>query len=216
MDAFDRLAGPAHELLSRVDTILTRAGAPDDHPLWPLLRRLRALPGDALATIAALEPAPLSAAGSALRTISGQYAQPSGPLPGWRGPAAETFTARWASLSAHVEHGLAGRLADTAAYAEAVVDWVSQTRLAVACSLAVVLSSAEAVAVAVGSGAEPTEVGRAAADIAARVLGTIADAYAEADKMMADWSRRLGELPFTPPAAVPAASSGTGSLDVPA
>jgi hypothetical protein len=214
MDPFDQLAGPAHELLSRVDTILTRAGAPDDHPLWPLLRGLRALPGDLVTAVAALEPAPLSAAGSALRTISRRYAQPSAP-PEWRGAAAETFTARWASLSAHVEQSLAGRLADTAAYVDAVVDWVSRTRLAVARTLAVVLSSGEAVAVAVGSGAHPAEVARAAADIAARVLRTIADAYAEADELMAAWSERLGELPLTPPAALPAASPGTGSIDVP-
>jgi hypothetical protein len=173
------------------------------------------LPGDAVAAVSALEPAPLSAAGSALRTISGQYAQPSAPRPEWRGPAAETFTARWATLSAHVEHGLAGRLADTASYAEAVADWAGRTRLKLARTLAVVLSSAEAVAVAVGSGAESAEVVRAAADIAARVLGTIADAYAEADKVMAAWSGPLGELPFTPPAAVPLASGGTGTLDVP-
>jgi hypothetical protein len=215
MDAFDRLAGPADELLSRVDAILIRSGAPGDHPLWPLQRRLRALPGDALTTVAALAPAPLSAAGSAMRALSGQYAQLGGTPPEWRGPAAETFNAGWASLSAHVEHGLAGRLADTAAYAKALADWVSRTRRAVARTLAVVLGSAEAVAVAVGSGAEPVEVVRAAADIAARVLGTVADAYADADQMMAAWSGRLDELPFTPPTAVPTSFPGTGSLDVP-
>jgi hypothetical protein len=213
MDALDRLAGPAQELLSRVDTTLARAGAPSDHPLWPLLRQLRVLPGDAVATVAALKPAPLSAAGLALRTLSRQYAQPRVTPPSWTGPAAEAFTARWASLSAHVEHGLAGRLAETACYAEEVADWVSRTRLAVARTLAVVLTSAEAVAV--GSGAESAEVVRAAADIATRVLGTIAHAYAQADALVAVWSGPLGDLPFRPPPSVPATSSGTGSIDVP-
>ena len=93
MDALDRLAAPARELLSRVDGMLTRIGAPEDHPLWPLVRRLRVLPGDAVAALAAVEPAPLSAAGPALRTLSGQYAQPRATPPDWAGPAAEAFTA---------------------------------------------------------------------------------------------------------------------------
>jgi hypothetical protein len=213
MDALDRLAGPALELLSRVDATLARAGAPRDHPLWPLLRRLRVLPADAVAAVVAVKPAPLSAAGPALRTLSRQYAQPRATPPDWKGPAARAFTARWASLSAHVEHGLAGRLAETASYADEVADWVSRTRLAVAGTLAVVLSSTEAVAI--GSGAESAEVARAAADIASRVLGTIAHAYAQADALVAVWSGPLGELPFTPPPPMPAASSGTGAIDVP-
>ena len=129
MDALDRLAGPAHDLLSRVDDMLTRAGAPDDHPLWPLLRRLRVLPGDAVAAVAALHPAPLAATGSALRTLSSQYAQRPvrRDLDAWQGPAAEAFAARWTTLSVYVEQGLAGRMADTAAYAEAVADWAGRT-----------------------------------------------------------------------------------------
>jgi hypothetical protein len=67
-------------------------------------------------------------------------------------------------------------------------------------------------AVTLGTGAEPGEVVRAAADIAARVLGTVAHAYAQADSVLGAWSGRLGELAFTPP-AVPAAAPG--SLDVP-
>jgi hypothetical protein len=213
MDALDQLVGPAQDLLSEVDATLTRAGAPDDHPVWPLLRRLRALPGEAVDAVAALSPAPLAAAGPALRTLAGQYAQPRATPPDWRGPAAEAFTARWATLSAHVEHGLAERLADTAFFSDAVADWVSRTRLALARTLAVVLTSAEAVTM--GYGPEPAQVVRAAADIAARVLAPIADAYAQADALLATWSGRLDELPFTPPSPVPPAPPGTRSVDVP-
>jgi hypothetical protein len=211
MDALDRLAGPAHDLLSRVDDMLTRAGAPDDHPLWPLLRRLRVLPGDAVAAVAALRPAPLVAAGSALRTLSSQYAQPPAwqGQGAWQGPAAEAFTARWTTLSAYVEQGLAGRMADTAAYAEAVADWASRTRLAVARTLAAVMTSAEAVTLR--TGAEPGQVVRAAADIASRVLGAVADAYAQADLLLETWAGRLGELDFTPASA----AAASGALDVP-
>jgi hypothetical protein len=222
MDALDRLAGPARDLLSRVDATLTRGGAPEDHPLWVLVRRLGTLPGEAVGAVAALSPAPLAAAGPALRTISGRYAEPPGTLPDWRGPAAEAFTARWAALSAHVEHGLAGQLAETASFADAVAGWVSRTRLAVARTLAVVLTSAEAVTI--GYGGEPAEVLRAAADIAARVLDTVAGAYAEAEELLETWSGRLGELPLTPappgaPGAPgppgPPASPATGRVDIP-
>jgi hypothetical protein len=210
MDALDRLAEPAQELLSRVDDTLIRGGAPDDHPLWPLLRRLRVLPGDAVAAVSALRPAPLAATGPALRTLSGEYAQPQAP-PDWHGPAAEAFSARWTTLSAYVEQGLAERLAATAAYAEAVADWLGRTRLAVARTLATVMTSAQAVTL--GTGAEPGQVVRAAADIAARVLGTLADAYAQADQLLEAWSGQLGELPLTPSPAVPVARPR--SLDVP-
>lgn len=211
MDALDRLAGPAHDLLSRVDNVLTRTGAPDNHPLWPLLRRLRVLPGDAVAAVVTLRPAPLDAAGSALRTLSSQYAQPPGwqGQEAWQGPAAEAFTARWTTLSAYVEHGLAGRMADTAAYAEAVADWAGRTRLTVARTLAAVMTSAEAVTLR--TGAEPGQVVRAAADIASRVLGAVADAYAQADLLLETWAGRLGELDFTPASA----AAVSGALDVP-
>jgi hypothetical protein len=210
MDALDRLAGPANDLLSRVDDALSRAGAPADHPLWPLLRRLKVLPGDAVAAVTALRPAAIADAGPALRALSGEYAQPHATPPDWQGPTAEAFTAGWTTLSAYVEQGLAERLAETASYAEAVADWLARTRLAVARTLATVMASAEAVTVQ--TGAEPGEVVRAAADIAARVLGAVADAYAQADPLLATWSGRLGELPFMPPYAVPAGASGT--LDV--
>jgi hypothetical protein len=213
VDALDRLAGPARDLLSRVDETLARAGAPPDHPLWPLLRRLGVLPGDAVAAVATLRPAPLAGAGPVLRTLSSQYAQPRGMPPDWQGPAAEVFTAGWTNLSGYVEVGLAGRLAETASCAEAVVDWVGRTRLAVARVLAAVMTSAEAVTM--GSGDEPTQVVRAAADIAARVLGVVADAYAQGDALLVAWSGRLGELPFTPPPVVPVASGEAGTLDVP-
>ncbi|MBX6357234.1 MAG: hypothetical protein IRZ05_15460 [Micromonosporaceae bacterium] len=210
MDALDQLAGPAHDLLSRVDDVLARAGVPPDHPLGPLLRRLRALPGAAVSAVAALRPGPLAAAGSALRALSGQYAQPAVSAPDWRGPAAEAFRARWAALGAYVEQGLAHRLAETAAYAEEVAGWVTRTRLATARALATVMTSAEAVALA--TGVEPVEAASAAAEIARRVLGTVADAYAEADLLLQAWSGRLAELPFPLPAAAPPTS---GVLDVP-
>jgi len=47
MDLLDRVTGPAADLLARVDDGLLAEGAPAGHPIWPLLRRAGALPGDA-------------------------------------------------------------------------------------------------------------------------------------------------------------------------
>lgn len=220
MDLLDRVAEPAEDLLVKVDGVLIHAGTPDDHPLVPLLRRLRALPGEAVAAVAMLRPVPLAAAVPELRNLSNLYAQTQVVAPDWHGPAADEFTGHWASLSAHIEHDLAGRLAGTALFAEALADWAGRTRSAVAHTLATVLASAEAVTVVCG--AEPDQVTGAAADIAARVLGTVADAYAEAETLLVDWSGQLGEFgslssapgctsPSVPGCTSPSAPGGTGT-----
>ncbi len=218
MDALDRLAEPAEELLAKVDDALARFGAPNDHPVWPLLRQLRALPGDAVRAVAGLHPAPAAEAVPLLVALAAQYAQASLALPGgrppdWRGPAAEAFAGHWTVLCDHVEHGLAERLTDTAAFAIAAGAWASQTRLAVASTLAAVLGSAEAVTV--GCGADPAQLAHAAAEIAARVLSTVAEAYAEADRLLSTCSGRLGELPFTPAPAPTSSAPQIGSIDIP-
>lgn len=211
MDALDRLAGPAHELLVKVDDALAHAGAPAVHPLWPLVRRIRVLPAEAVTAVAALDPAPLLATAESLRSVSGQCARVRVPSPDWQGPAAESFTAHWAALSAYVEQGLADRLVDTASFAEAVAAWMGRTRLAVARTIATVLGSAEAVTIECGGDAG--RVSRAAADIGVWVLATVAGAYAEAEELLAQWSGRLGELPFTP-SPLPAVPPITGSIGV--
>ena len=191
-DFLDRLAEPAEDLLSKVDAVLVRVGAPADHPLVPLLRHLGALPGEAVAAVTTLGVQPLSATGPALRNISHSYARVRVTAPDWHGRAADAFTNHLTALSAHVEHNLSGRLAGTACFADAVADWAGRTRRAVAGTLATVLASAEAVTVVCG--AEPDQLARAAADIAARVLGTVADAYAEGEALLVAWSGKLDEL----------------------
>ncbi len=136
MDALDRLAGPARDLLAKVDDSLARTGAPADHPLWPLLRHLRVLPGDAVGAVAGLDPASVDAMGPPLRTLSDRYSQSSTPPLDWHGPAAQAFNDHWRTLSAFVEQGLSGRLADTASFAEAVAAWMRRTRMSVARMLA--------------------------------------------------------------------------------
>lgn len=214
MDALDRLATPAADLLARVDSALALAGAPDDHPVWPLLRRMRALPGEAFTAFAAVSPAALAAAGAVLRQVCAQYARPgaTGPAePAWRGAGADSFAAQWHALRTHLDVGLAERLRSTVSYVDAVEDWTRDTRGALARTLVVVLTSAEAVSVRTAgsavernwpaSGAVPPEVARAAADIAARVLETLAEAYDRGEALLGEWAGRLDEVAYLAPAA---------------
>jgi hypothetical protein len=77
MDALDRLAGSADGLLTRVDGTLGRSGAPGAHPIWPLLRRVGALPGAAVLAVSGLRSAPLEAAAPSLRRLALEYADAS-------------------------------------------------------------------------------------------------------------------------------------------
>lgn len=224
MDALDRLAPPAADLLARVDDTLVRCGAPPEHPVWPLLRRLRALPGEAVAAIAAASPAPLGTTGAVLRRLDEAYAHAYAALPaeveGWRGVGAESFAAQWAALRTHLGEDLAERLRGTRSFVEAVERWARDTRAALARTLAVVLTSEEAVVVraaaaptapevpAVSSDDGPAvgpvapEVVRAAAGIAAHVLRTLVEAYDRGAALLDEWAPRLDEVGYRAPAQV--------------
>src|SRR5690348_2260003 len=124
-DVLDRLAGPAGELLARVDDILVARGLPAGHPIVDLLRRLGALPADAAHAISAQRSAPLRAAGSELRRHADGY----GALHAdndWRGTAAERFAAQRSAAAAHLA-GSAERIRDTADYLDDVADWIDRS-----------------------------------------------------------------------------------------
>jgi hypothetical protein len=148
MDALARIAPPAVELLDRVDAVLAHAGAPADHPIWPLLRRLRALPGEAVAAFAPVTPESLAAATDTVHGLAVAYEREA--LPGgsgdWRGAGAESFSAQWQALRAHRD-GLAERIRATASYLGALESWLAASRALLARTLAEVLTSAEAVEV---------------------------------------------------------------------
>jgi len=192
MDALDELAAPAADLLGRVDALLARYGAPADHPMWTLTRRVRALPGEAVGAITELRPGPLAAAGTRLRELLRGYDDTTVPAaPTWRGAGAERFGYRWAALCAHSE-GLVGRLDATAGYLDSVADWLTTARLAVARTVAIALVSAEAAAVRT----VPADAALSAADLAAHVLTAVARVYDDGRTLLADWPARLAELPF--------------------
>ncbi|PWU49699.1 hypothetical protein DLJ46_08815 [Micromonospora globispora] len=201
MDALDRLAEPGLDLLARVDTLLA-AGAPDGHRLWPLLRRMQVLPGDAVRQFLDLHPAPLATAGDAVRRLVRGYDDASAALSdpvAWSGPAAAAYDEARVALLRHLDEGpesLVGRLESTAGYADALADWVEGSRLALARALADVLGSAEAVIVH-GAARSPRGDGSAgalaAAEIAARVLAVLGVAYDGAETLLRQWSPSLAE-----------------------
>lgn len=215
MDALDRLAAPGGDLLGRVDHLLATVGAPADHRVWPLLRRLRALPGEAAAAIVALRPDPFTAAGTEVRELLADYTAIRTGLSGdvaWEGVAGSAFDAHRKALVAYLDEGpesMRGRLVTTAEYADAVAGWVVETRLALARTLAEVLGSAEAALVVTASvpsvvTAPPMPADRpaetAAAEIGARVLATVATAYDGAEALLARWRPAVAELLCRPPA----------------
>ncbi|MEU6020964.1 hypothetical protein [Micromonospora sp. NPDC047134] len=209
MDALDRLAEPGLDLLRRVDTLLA-AGAPEGHRLWPLLRRMQVLPGEALRSFLGLRPAPLAGAGHAVRRHIHGYDNASAALTDpllWSGSAAAAYGQSRATLLRHLDEGpesLVGRLEATAGYADALADWVEGSRLAVARTLAEVIGSAEAVAVlaATAPGRAPSHSGplssgeAGAAEIAARVLAVLCVAYDGAETLLRQWAPSLAESPW--------------------
>ena len=184
MDRLDDLLSTAVPLLKRVDDVLATTGAPPDHELWPSLRRVRLLPWDAVQAVAALRPGQLADAAPELRADARSYAgvAESLPPPGtWSGDAAEAYDAARRHTADHLSGGpdsLDERLEASADLADALTDWMRQTRGDLATTLAEVMTSTEGLSLSVAA-AGPTapEDARAAADVAARVLERVADSY---------------------------------------
>jgi len=192
MDALDQVAAPAGELLARVDDLLARVGAPDDHPVWPLLRRVRALPSEAAGAVVALSAAPIEAVAGELRGHAATHEEARSALRvavGWDGAAAEAFTAYRQDLCDH----LASAADDLAAVADAahdVAEWAVRARSRLATTLAEVIASAEAVAVVVGA----PDAAHAAATIAVRVLATVDAIAADGESVLRTTAAAGGRL----------------------
>jgi hypothetical protein len=185
MDTLDQVVATTAPLLNRVDEILSGVGAPTDHPVWTQLRRVRLLPGDAVRAVAALRPSELPAASAELRADARAYAEIAESLPppaGWSGDAADAYDDARRHVAVHLSGGpdsLDERLEATADLADALTDWIAESRADVATALAEIMTSAAALTLSSGSPvdpAPPAETG-AAADVAARLLGAVADRY---------------------------------------
>jgi hypothetical protein len=181
MDQLDQIVGVAGPLLRDVDTVLTEAGAPADHPVWAEIRRVRLLPGDAVHAVAALRSADLLDAAPELRADARAYAgvAESLPPPGpWSGAAAEAYDEarlRTADRLSGAPESLDERLEATADLAEALIEWMAQTRAELAAALSRILGSEEAVTLS-GDGLETIRI-RAAADVGEWILRSVADNY---------------------------------------
>lgn len=183
MDRLDDLLRSSRPLLDQVDDLLARAGAPAEHPIWAELRRVRLLPGEATRAVAALRPGALAEAGPELRAEAQVCVTVADDLPApdeWTGDAADAYDEARRRIAAQLSGGdesLDERLQATADLAEALRDWMEQTRAAVAAALARVLTSSEAFVLTGGETAFSAASAVAAADIGAHLLRTVADHY---------------------------------------
>ncbi|MBN1173513.1 MAG: hypothetical protein JXA67_15175 [Micromonosporaceae bacterium] len=231
MDDLDRVLAPGRDLLNQVDAALASYGAPDGHPVVPLLRRLRVLPGAALEQVARLDAQAVSEAAVGLRVQADRYAghqtmiDSAAGAVGWEGAAAESFRTLLRSLCAYLgeaesadEANMAGRVLAMLAYLDAVGAWIAETRADVAVAVAEVLGSAEAVALRSlalsGAGTDPTTPAPvvAASAIGARILRAVDQAVAGGHQVYERWAPRLAEQGYTPPEAP--AQPGGGHITV--
>jgi hypothetical protein len=192
MDAFDHVVATAAPMLRRVDELLAGVGAPPEHAVWSQVRRVRLLPGDAVRAIAGLRATDLADASPELRADARAYADIAAALPPpgtWTGEAAEAYDdarRRAADRLSGGAESLDERLEATADLADALVGWITESRAAVAATLAEALSSAEALSLSADEPADPAAARQAlaAAAVAERVLRTIADSYDHAADLL--------------------------------
>ncbi|KUL32302.1 hypothetical protein [Actinoplanes awajinensis] len=193
MDQLDRLLTVAEPLLSRVDQVLSAAGAPEGHQVWPELRRVRLLPGDAARSVGALRPAVVAEAVPELRAHARACADTADALPlatSWTGDAADAYEALRRRTAEQLNAGpnsLSRRMTATADLADTLTDWMTHSRNALASALAEALTSAESLILTTPGATFPgVPETRAAADIAALLLRTIADRYDLAEDLLAE------------------------------
>jgi hypothetical protein len=212
MDALARLEPVARPLLWAVDAALDKLGAPPEHRLWPLLRRVGASPGDAVGVVAALQPDRLRPVAAGLREHAATYDSVSLPREvGWRGRAGASYAVRANALDAHLRANgtasLAGRLRATAGYVDDVADWQEHSRDRMARALGEILTSTQALTMTRHlNGSAPylgsVQAVQASADIGARLLAEAAAVLDEGSAVQQRWAGSLSELTYAAPADV--------------
>jgi hypothetical protein len=191
MDRLDDLIDMARPMLDRVDQMLSVVGAPAEHQVWVQLRRVRLLPGDAARAVASLRPAALAEAGPEIRAEAGACVELATGLPApeeWTGEASEAYDEARRRTAAELSGGdesLDERLEATADLADALREWMEQTRGELARTLAEALGSSEAAALTTAGRMPPGETDvLGAADIAASLLRVVADNYEYAGELI--------------------------------
>ncbi|MEV6925489.1 hypothetical protein AB0M46_13460 [Dactylosporangium sp. NPDC051485] len=211
-DVLDRLAGVGDDLFRRVGAVLADGGLPPEGDAAQLVRRVGGLPAEVLGFALQLDVNGLRRAAGELRGVAERFGEVPGRLEAdvgrsaWEGSGAEAFGVVWNALAEHVGDGsepgtIAGRMAATAGYVEALAGWAAGFRHELAEAIARVATSVEAVTLVTGAGAGAprAEVTAAAGRIVARVLQPAADALDAADELRARWGGALAELGYQPP-----------------
>jgi hypothetical protein len=219
MDALARLQPTAAGLLAQVDEVLTHYGAPADHEVWPLLRRLGALPGDAVTAVAGWTAEPWTQQAETMRRQAESGAAQVDllrSLTAWEGPAGEAFTVRLGAASED-SAALVERITASAEQLEQLAQWLTAGRQSLARILGRVLSSAEAVYLVTGATRARVlpdgtladdrhhpahaQAGRAAAaaDIAVVLLAQVERLAEEGEGLLASEARlpHVGQEPVT-------------------
>ncbi|WP_250002251.1 hypothetical protein [Actinoplanes sp. M2I2] len=191
MDRLDHVLDTATPLLRRAEAIIGAAGAPVDHPLWGHLRQVGLMPADAAQAVAGLRPTALAGADVELRAGARVCAEVAASLPApgdWEGDAADAYDDQRRRVGGHLSgtgESLDERFEATADLAAALGDWMTRTRDELASALAEALTSAEAITLAAPASHLPSVAeARAAADLAAHILGVVATGYAEAEDLL--------------------------------
>jgi hypothetical protein len=205
MDALERLSQVATGLLGQVDQALLAHGAPAGHPVWSLLREVGALPGEAVAELVELRAddwLDLTAALAAERDRHQQVLDTLHRPVRWEGLAGSAAAARSATLIRAAEEAT-DRLVRTGRGLDELLQWLAETRDGVARALAQVMSSIDAVQLVTGTNGaapesselpDPAATARSAAEIAATMLGALADGWRAAQQLAQRQAAVFGEL----------------------
>jgi len=214
VDALDRIDLTAADLLTRVDDALA-GGAPAGHRIWPLLRWIRLLPGEATRSIVALRPIEFSQLelGIVGDRLDGAVEALATDLE-WTGRAAEAFQAsreREERFLIDPVDSVVDRYDSLGSYVDELNAWIAESRVSLALQLATVLRSAEAVTLVVGaaSPADQTARGIAAAEIGAAVLAAIEEIIRSGEQLHEEWAPQLARVHRPRPRSVEPPSSGT-------
>ena len=210
MDLLDRVAGPGLDLLGRVDAALVAGGAPAGDPVWALLRRAGALPGDLVEHLIDAGGDELASAAEQIHADARALDRENDAIPGtagWRGGAAESFAGQWSAALGQTDR-IVQRLTASADFAADVAAWVSGTRRQVAGAIAECLASREAATVRLAWPVPDADTSAAAAAIAAHVLSVVVDAAEAGEALRQRWAGHLDEVQYQPAAPVTSAASG--------
>lgn len=206
-DPLARLHEASARLLAMVDETLVQCGAPDRHPIWPLLRSVGLLPGDAVTEVQALSLEAFAERAGLMRSQHDRGSSVDDLLrapAGWEGAAAEAAAAKLESTRA----GLRALTANAGVLADLMQDLAElgeRGRARLARTLAKALTSAQTVELTVDE-TEPLARAQAAADIGAEVLGDVAGFWSAVQEVVLERLARLEPLPA--PGVAPAASGG--------